>query len=69
VSASARRALAYLHFGDLHVTTEDRHNYRDFVALIADANDIDRPDLPSITWQQRRVLAPHRTFAKSPAHV
>jgi len=42
---AARRALAYLHFGDLHVTTEERQNYRDFVALIADANERLRGDV------------------------
>lgn len=45
MSTPARRPLAYLHFGDLHVTTEDRQNYRDFVALIADANDRLRGDV------------------------
>ena len=45
MSDPARRALAYLHFGDLHVTTGDRQNYRDFVALIADANDRLRGDI------------------------
>lgn len=45
MTASARRALAYLHFGDLHITTSERQNYRDFVALIADANDRLRGEL------------------------
>ncbi len=30
--------ISWLHFGDLHITTEDRPNYRDFLALIEDAN-------------------------------
>ena len=32
------RTISWLHFGDLHVTTEDQPNYRDFLALIDDAN-------------------------------
>jgi 3',5'-cyclic-AMP phosphodiesterase len=31
--------LSWLHFGDLHITQADQQNYRDFLALIEDAND------------------------------
>lgn len=30
--------LSWLHFGDLHITTETAENYGDFLALIGDAN-------------------------------
>ncbi len=33
------QTLSWLHFGDLHITTEDQPNYRDFLALIEDANE------------------------------
>ncbi len=32
------RTVSWLHFGDLHITTEVEQNYRDFCELIADAN-------------------------------
>jgi 3',5'-cyclic-AMP phosphodiesterase len=31
--------LSWLHFGDLHITQADQQNYRDFLALIEDANN------------------------------
>ncbi len=45
------RTVSWLHFGDLHITTEDEQNYRDLVALVADANahvagDVDFAVLP-----------------------
>ena len=33
------RTISWLHFGDLHITTEDQPNYRDFLALIDEANE------------------------------
>jgi 3',5'-cyclic-AMP phosphodiesterase len=30
--------LSWVHFGDLHITTETAKNYGDFLALISDAN-------------------------------
>jgi len=38
VSDPLANTLSWLHFGDLHITTEDEQNYRDLVALVADAN-------------------------------
>ena len=31
--------LSWVHFGDLHITEADEQNYRDFLALIEDANN------------------------------
>lgn len=31
--------LSWVHFGDLHITQADQQNYRDFLALIEDANN------------------------------
>jgi hypothetical protein len=36
--ALTSNALTWVHFGDLHITRSDEENYRDFLALIAEAN-------------------------------
>ncbi len=33
------QTISWLHFGDLHITSDDRPNYRDFLALIDEANE------------------------------
>jgi Icc protein len=39
VTHDLSQTISWLHFGDLHITTEDQTNYRDFLALIEDANE------------------------------
>jgi Icc protein len=39
VTHDLSQTISRLHFGDLHITTEDQPNYRDFLALIDDANE------------------------------
>jgi 3',5'-cyclic AMP phosphodiesterase CpdA len=39
VTHDLSQTISWLHFGDLHITTEDQPNYRDFLALIEDANE------------------------------
>jgi hypothetical protein len=36
--SATNKALAWLHFGDLHITSDEQQNYRDLLALIDDAN-------------------------------
>jgi hypothetical protein len=37
-SLDASAILSWVHFGDLHLTTEHEQNYRDLLALISEAN-------------------------------
>ena len=55
--------ISWVHFGDLHITDASSQNYADFKSIIANTNRY------LLNGVQRRVLAPQRTFAKSPADV
>jgi hypothetical protein len=40
--AAQQELVSWVHFGDLHMTTRDQQNYRDFLALVDEVNRIER---------------------------